>query len=61
MMAASLEETLIVPLELLKDCEAGLRDVVVVYKIARLFRIIRDFTNLSTRFDKWNVSFCSVT
>ena len=47
--------------ELLKDCEAGLVDVVVVYKIDRLSRSIRDFTDLSARFDKWNVSFCSVT
>jgi site-specific DNA recombinase len=47
--------------ELLADCASGLVDVVVVYKIDRLSRSIRDFAELSMKFDKWNVSFCSVT
>ena len=46
---------------LLADCEAGLVDVIVVYKIDRLSRSICDFADLSKKFDKWNVSFCSVT
>ena len=47
--------------ELLADCASGIVDVVVVYKIDRLSRSIRDFAELSAKFDKWNVSFCSVT
>ena len=47
--------------ELLADCEAGVVDVVVVYKIDRLSRSIRDFAELSAKFDRWGVSFCSVT
>ena len=43
------------------DIEEGKIDVVVVYKIDRLSRSIRDFAELSAKFDKWNVSFCSVT
>ena len=46
---------------LLADCEAGLVDVIVVYKIDRLSRSICDFADLSKKFDKWKVSFCSVT
>ena len=46
---------------LLADCEAGVVDVVVVYKIDRLSRSIRDFAELSAKFDRWGVSFCSVT
>lgn len=47
--------------ELLKDCAAGLVNVVVVYKIDRLSRSIYDFAELSKKFDRWGVSFCSVT
>lgn len=47
--------------DLLKDCEAGLVDVVVVYKVDRLSRSIVDFGELSKKFDKWGVSFVSVT
>jgi site-specific DNA recombinase len=46
---------------LLADCEAGLVDVIVVYKIDRLSRSICDFADLTKKFDSWNVSFCSVT
>ena len=46
---------------LLADCEAGLVDIVVIYKIDRLTRSIGDFAELSKMFDKWNVSFVSVT
>ncbi len=47
--------------ELLSDCEAGLVDIVVVYKVDRLSRSIVDFGELSKKFDKWGVSFVSVT
>lgn len=47
--------------ELLKDIEAHLVDVVVVYKIDRLSRSLCDFTDLSRLFEKNNVSFVSVT
>ena len=47
--------------QLLADCEAGKVDVIVVYKIDRLFRSICDFTELSRKFDQWNVAFVSVT
>jgi len=47
--------------ELLDDCAAGLVNVVVVYKIDRLSRSIYDFAELSKKFDRWGVSFCSVT
>lgn len=47
--------------ELLRDCEAGLVDVVVIYKIDRLSRSLTDFAELSRRFDKWGVSFVAVT
>jgi site-specific DNA recombinase len=46
---------------LLADCEKGLVDVIVVYKIDRLSRSICDFADLMKKFDRWNVSFCSVT
>ena len=47
--------------QLLADCQAGLIDIVVVYKIDRLSRSICDFAELTKFFDKWGVSFCSVT
>ncbi len=47
--------------QLLADCQAGLIDIVVVCKIDRLSRSICDFAELTKFFDKWGVSFCSVT
>ena len=46
---------------LLLDCEKGKIDVIVVYKIDRLSRSLCDFADLSRSFEKWNVSFVSVT
>ncbi len=46
---------------LMKDIEAGLIDVVVVYKVDRLSRSLMDFAKLVETFDKHNVSFVSVT
>ena len=46
---------------LLKDCEAGRIDIIVVYKIDRLSRSICDFAELTKIFDKHNVAFVSVT
>lgn len=43
------------------DIEAGLIDIVVVYKIDRLSRSITDFADLSRLFDRHHVSFVSVT
>ena len=47
--------------KLLKDCEAGQVDIVVVYKIDRLSRSICDFSELMKKFDEWNVQFVAVT
>ncbi len=47
--------------KLLQDCEAGLVDIIVVYKIDRLSRSICDFATLSKKFDEWDVAFVSVT
>lgn len=47
--------------ELLQDIEAGLIDIVVVYKIDRLSRSLIDFVKLLEIFDENNVSFVSVT
>ena len=47
--------------KLLKDCEDGKVDVIVVYKIDRLSRSLFDFAELSKMFEKWNVAFVSVT
>jgi site-specific DNA recombinase len=47
--------------KLLADAEAGLVDVIVVYKIDRLSRSIIDFSELSGKLDEWSVSFVSVT
>ena len=46
---------------LLSDCEAGLVDIIVVYKIDRLSRSICDFADLSKKFDEWGVQFVAVT
>jgi site-specific DNA recombinase len=46
---------------LLCDIEAGLIDVVVVYKIDRLSRSLTDFAKLVDVFERHNVTFVSVT
>lgn len=46
---------------LLSDIEAGLIDIVVVYKIDRLTRSLADFARIVERFDAKGVSFVSVT
>ena len=46
---------------LLRDIEAGLVDVVVVYKIDRLSRSLTDFAKLVEVFERHNVTFVSVT
>lgn len=46
---------------LLADIEAGLVDVVVVYKIDRLSRSLLDFSRLVEVFDRQSVTFVSVT
>ena len=47
--------------ELFKDIKASLIDMVVVYKIDRLSRSLFDFSKILVLFDKYNVSFVSVT
>lgn len=47
--------------QLLKDIEAGLIDVIVVYKIDRLSRSLMDFAKLVEVFDRNSVTFVSVT
>ena len=47
--------------KLLDDIEAGLINVVVVYKVDRLTRSLPDFAKLVELFDKHGVSFVSVT
>lgn len=47
--------------QLLRDVEAGLVDVMVVYKIDRLSRSLMDFAKLVETFDRNNVTFVSVT
>ena len=46
---------------LMEDIRAGLIDIVVVYKLDRLSRSIINFAELQTEFDKYGVSFVSVT
>ena len=46
---------------LLRDIEAGMVDVVVVYKIDRLSRSLTDFAKLVDVFERHNVTFVSVT
>lgn len=48
-------------LQLLKDVDRGLIDVVVVYKVDRLTRALADFAKIVERFDARSVSFVSVT
>lgn len=47
--------------QLLTDIEAGLIDVVVVYKIDRLTRSLADFAKLVETFDRKSISFVAVT
>ena len=47
--------------QLIRDIEAGLIDVIVVYKIDRLSRSLMDFARLVEVFDRNNVTFVSVT
>lgn len=47
--------------QLLKDTEAGLIDVIVVYKIDRLTRSLADFAKLVEVFDAKAISFVAVT
>jgi DNA invertase Pin-like site-specific DNA recombinase len=47
--------------QLLDDIEAGLIDVIVVYKIDRLSRSLMDFAKLVEVFDRNSVTFVSVT
>lgn len=47
--------------QLLQDIEAGLIDVVVVYKIDRLTRSLMDFAKLVERFEVKSTSFVAVT
>ncbi len=46
---------------LMEDIEAGKIDCVVVYKVDRLSRSLLDFARVMGTFDKFNVSFVSVT
>jgi DNA invertase Pin-like site-specific DNA recombinase len=46
---------------LLRDIEAGMIDVVIVYKVDRLSRSLMDFAKLMDTFERHNVSFVSVT
>jgi site-specific DNA recombinase len=46
---------------LLTAIDAGTIDCVVVYKVDRLSRSLFDFARLMERFDRWGVSFVSVT
>lgn len=47
--------------QLLIDIEAGLIDVIVVYKIDRLTRSLADFAKLVEAFDRKSISFVAVT
>ena len=47
--------------ELFEDIKAGNIDMVVVYKIDRLSRSLFDFSKIVELFDKYGVSFVSVT
>ena len=46
---------------LILDIEAGLIDIVAVYKIDRLSRSLMDFSKLVTVFERHNVTFVSIT
>jgi site-specific DNA recombinase len=45
----------------MEDIQAGKIDCVVVYKVDRLSRSLLDFARVMETFDKFNVSFVSVT
>lgn len=47
--------------QLLADIDAGLVDIVVVYKVDRITRSLGDFARIVEVFDRRNVSFVSVT
>ncbi|KKN26223.1 hypothetical protein LCGC14_0876860 [marine sediment metagenome] len=47
--------------ELISDCKRGIFDVVVIYKLDRLTRSVKDLGNLIEMFDKSNVAFSSVS
>ena len=47
--------------ELMEDIQAGKIDCVVVYKVDRLSRSLLDFAQVMETFDKFDVSFVSVT
>jgi site-specific DNA recombinase len=47
--------------QLLADVDAGLVDVIVVYKVDRLTRSLTDFAKIVERFDQRGVSFVSIT
>ncbi len=47
--------------ELLNDIEAGLIDMIVIYKIDRLTRSLADFAKIVEKLDKTGASFVSVT
>lgn len=47
--------------KLMAEVEAGMVDVIVVYKIDRLSRSLLDFSKMIERFEKLQVSFVSVT
>lgn len=47
--------------ELMRDIEAGDIDCVVVYKVDRLSRSLFDFAQTTSTFDRYGVSFVSVT
>jgi len=46
---------------LMRDIEAGVVDVVVVYKVDRLTRSLNDFVRLIEIFDRYGVSFVSIS
>src|SRR5436190_12258921 len=46
---------------LMCDIEAGLVDVVVIYKIDRLTRSLADFVRLMEIFDRYGISFVSIS
>ena len=47
--------------KLLSDCESGLIDIIITYRLDRLSRSITDFADLTKKFDEWGVQFVSVT
>lgn len=47
--------------ELMEDIKTGDIDLVVVYKVDRLSRSLADFSNMVDTFDKYDVSFVSIT